>query len=250
MARLLKTYDVEIKEMRDDGGRILISTPSVDRDRDRLFPDAQIDNYMKNPVVQYGHNYYQPWATIGKTNKLELTKKGIIADFDLRPPANDQDPQNIVLLLWTGEWIRTASVGFDPRVPGSSWEENEFGGRDFHGWELIEWSLVPVPANQDALRLAAKALVIDDDTGLSVPKEPDRPIIHIKLDDDDEPGDTEPANDADPESEPVDEPEPEPDTEPDTDDDTEPDTDTEDQLEQGTVAEIDRVLAQLEEQFA
>ena len=37
-------------------------------------------------------------------------------------------------------------------------QPNEFGGNDITAWELLEWSLVPIPANQDALRLAAKAL--------------------------------------------------------------------------------------------
>jgi len=36
--------------------------------------------------------------------------------------------------------------------------ENEFGGMDFVSWELLEWSLVPIPANQEALRLAIKSI--------------------------------------------------------------------------------------------
>jgi hypothetical protein len=36
--------------------------------------------------------------------------------------------------------------------------ENEVGGKDFVEWELLEISIVPIPANQNALRLAVKAL--------------------------------------------------------------------------------------------
>lgn len=153
-----KTFDIKVKEQREDGGRILISTGSLDRDKDRVRPSgALVDSYMKNPVVQWGHNYRDPWATVGKTTSLEITKNGIVADFELRPPANDQDPQHIVRLLWNGGWIKTASIGFQPQ----GFDENEDGGRDFNSWELLEWSLVPIPANQEALRLAVKGIVED-----------------------------------------------------------------------------------------
>lgn len=154
-----KTFDIVVEEKRKDGGRIVISTGGLDRDKDRVLPEGgNFENYLKNPVVQWGHNYRDPWATIGKTNSINVSNNNISVDFDLRPPANDQDPQNIILLLWNGNWIRTASIGFDPGFIAHAWEDNEDGGRDFTEWELLEWSLVPIPANQDALRLAVKGI--------------------------------------------------------------------------------------------
>ncbi len=156
-----KTYGVELVEIKADGGEIVINTDVVDRDRDRVFPaGAQIEDYMKNPVVQFGHNYRDPWATIGRTEELEMSGAKIRSKFTLRPPANDNDPQNIVRLLWAGEWIRTASIGFMPDMEFA--EENEFGGLDFKRWDLLEWSLVPVPSNQEALREAVKTFGWDD----------------------------------------------------------------------------------------
>ena len=64
------------------------------------------------------------------------------------------DPQNIIRLLWEGGWVRSASIGFNP----IAWRDNDHGGKDFTEWELLEWSLCPIGANQEALRLAAKAL--------------------------------------------------------------------------------------------
>ena len=175
-----KTFDITVKEKRKDGGRILISTGSLDRERDRVLPQgARVENYLKNPVVQWGHNYRDPWATVGKTTQLEIGEEGIIADFELRPAANDQDPQNVVLLLWNGEWIRTASIGFDPSV--KAWEENEEGGRDFTAWELLEWSLVPIPANQEALRLAVKVMGEGEGSGGAEGpgiRETEEPVVH------------------------------------------------------------------------
>jgi len=169
MEKVYKQFDIEVTEKRESGGRITISTPAIDRDHDRIVPGGvKIDNYMRNPVVQWGHNYRDPWATIGKTNSLEIADNGIVADFDLRPAANENDPQNIVQLLWDGNWIRTASVGFMPTVA----EENDVGGRDYTEWEILEWSLVPVPANQEALRLAVKGLGTEAKRAIPYSKHP------------------------------------------------------------------------------
>ena len=150
-----KTLAVTVEDSGAEGGRIVINTAAVDRDGDRVLPSGVVlDAYMRNPVVQWGHNYREPWATIGRTTKLEATDSGLVAEFELRPPANEQDPQNVVRLLWEGGWVRTASVGFRPLDA----EPNDVGGNDFKRWELLEWSLVPVPANQEALRLAVKGL--------------------------------------------------------------------------------------------
>jgi HK97 family phage prohead protease len=150
-----KELPVEIEESSAVGGRIRISTGALDRQKDRVIPSgAMIENYMKNPVVQWGHNYRDPWATIGETVQLEVSNEGIVAEFALREPANESDPMHIIRALWTQGLIRTASIGFNPEA----WDKNDEGGLDFTSWELLEWSLVPVPANQEALRLAVKSL--------------------------------------------------------------------------------------------
>jgi HK97 family phage prohead protease len=151
----VKTFNVEIETKRADGGRIVINTGNLDRQHDRVLPmGARLENYQKNPIVQFGHNYRDPFATIGRTTSITKNDLGLVAEFELRPPANDQDPQHIVKLLWEGGWIKTASIGFVP-MQGT---ENSEGGYDFSEWELLEWSLVPVPANAEALRLAIKSL--------------------------------------------------------------------------------------------
>ena len=150
-----KTFTAELVSKSDAGGRIVISTAGCDRDRDRVMSrGAVLDNYQKNPVVMWGHSYGAPADVIGRTTNIDVQDGGITADFELRPAANEADPQNIVRLLWDGGWVRTASIGFRP----IEMAPNEYGGNDITAWELLEWSLVPIPANQDALRLAAKAL--------------------------------------------------------------------------------------------
>jgi len=165
---LKQIFNLIVKERTEKGGRIVINTGAVDRMDDRVRPNgAKIANYLKNPVVQWGHNYHDPWATIGSTTKLEITDEGIVAEFELREPANDSDPQNIILALWKQGLVRAASVGFNPLAS----EPNEDGGRDFVSWELLEWSLVPIPANQEALALAYKAIGGGNESGKTVAKQ-------------------------------------------------------------------------------
>lgn len=148
-----KQTTIKVLERQKDGGRIVISTGGVDRDKDRVFPQgAKLDNYRNNPVVLWGHDYYSPSAIIGRARAVEASESGLVADFELREAANDQDPQHIVRLLWEQDFVRAASIGFRPESAVS----NDFGGLDFVSWELLEFSLVSVPANADALRLAAK----------------------------------------------------------------------------------------------
>lgn len=149
-----KAAAIEVVDLRKDGGQIRITTPSADRDRDRVLPlGGRTDRYLRNPIVQWGHMTYEPWQTVGRTTQLEVSEAGMVALFDLRAPAADSDPQHIVLQLWGEGLINAASIGFQPLQVAP----NDIGGLDFLAWELLEWSLVPIPANADALRLAYDA---------------------------------------------------------------------------------------------
>jgi hypothetical protein len=149
-----KTLDIEVLDHRKDGGRIVISTGNPDRKKDRVFPQGvKLDNYLKNPVVLWGHDYHSPDALIGRATSIDVTETGIVADFELREPASANDPQHIVRLLWDQQFVRASSIGFMPDASIA----NDLGGLDFTSWELLEFSLVSVPANAEALRLAAKS---------------------------------------------------------------------------------------------
>lgn len=176
---LHKTFEIKAAE----DGRMIASTPDVDRDKDRVIATgARLDNFLKNPVLMYGHNYRDPWALIGKAADLQVDAGGINFQPELREPANDSDPMTVIRALWDQKLLRAASIGFNP----TKWMENEVGGRDFVEWELLEISIVPIPANQNALRLAAKA--IDgggsEESATIAPVQPVQPV-------------EEPANDGD-----------------------------------------------------
>ena len=158
-----KTFDIE----RKADGWIVASTPAVDRDGDRVHPAGlDLENYRRNPVLIYGHNYQDPYAVIGKAAEIVVDEMGLRIRPELREPATDSDPMHIIKALWEQGLLRAASIGFRPlQVMG-----NNFGGKDITQAELLEVSLVPIPANQTALRLAAKSL---DDTDEKAHQEPD-----------------------------------------------------------------------------
>ena len=148
--KITKTFEATLKD-----GWIVASTPALDRDRDRIMPmGGDLTNFEKNPILIFGHNYHEPWAVIGRVAETAVDMAGIRMRPELREPASESDPQHIIRALWDQGLLRTASIGFMPIES----RENEFGGRDFLKWELLELSLTPLPANQEALRLTFKAL--------------------------------------------------------------------------------------------
>jgi hypothetical protein len=147
----------------DQGGEgFFITTPAEDLEHDRIFPEgADLSAYLRNPVVLWLHDAYGHTAAagipVGTARSLEVIPgQGIRAtgiDWLEGDPFVDR-----VRNAWDQRKIRGASIGFLPTKA----EPNEFGGHDFLEWRLLEFSLVPVPANPEAVRgglaLAVKAL--------------------------------------------------------------------------------------------
>jgi phage head maturation protease len=140
----------------------MISTEAVDRSGDIVrATGAKIDNYLKNPVVLWAHNYDEP--PIAKALSIEIIPGvGLKARFQF--PEWGMNPQaDVVRRLWAGGFLNATSIGFmplaaqpvDPKDADETWY---WGPWDYVSWELLEFSVVPVPANQEALRLAVKNL--------------------------------------------------------------------------------------------
>lgn len=144
--------DTEIKAERGRVRRFTISTGAVDRDNDTINPRGwQLDAYRKNPVVLWAHDY----GSLPLAKALDVRVDGdrlvSVAEFA------DHAMADTVLRLIDGEFLRATSVGFRPI---RSARNAERGGTDFMEQELLEFSIVPVPANAEALRhLKAAGLV-------------------------------------------------------------------------------------------
>ena len=110
-------------------------------------------NYRKNPVVLFAHDYSgrteSSGLPIGRTVSLDRTPDGRIrADFEFL----SGDPfADRVRNAWNRGFLRAASIGWKAIEARPS--ERGRGLRIVKS-ELIEWSIVAVPADPDALRSA------------------------------------------------------------------------------------------------
>ena len=153
---LLKSYVAEVKAA--DDARIIdftISTGSVDRDRDVIEPEGwKLAAFKRNNVVMWAHDYHLPPIARALRVKIEDGKLRASAEF---VPAEILPFAETVYQLLKGGYLHAASVGFKPIKHVFNAER---GGVDFQEQELLEFSIVPVPANAEAL-VDAKAAGID-----------------------------------------------------------------------------------------
>ena len=143
----------KIYEVTKEDGWWIASTPSVDRDRDTIDPlGINLANFQANPVMIWGHDYRNPYHVIGVANQMQASNEDFRVLPKWRNPVSESDPMTVIKHLIDEDIVRTLSVGFMPKT----WEENDHGGFDFSEIDLLEISLVPIPSNQDAVRLEAK----------------------------------------------------------------------------------------------
>jgi phage head maturation protease len=161
--KVITTLDRKSVDVEDGINEVTITNEATDRDGDIVRAGgANVDNYLNNPIVLFGHNYRDPEAVVAKTLELKTKKKAIRARFQFAPWETSIGADT-TRRLWDGGFLNAASIGFIPTeweeiIPeGADPNDSPFWGwpLDFLEWELLEWSIVPVPANQEALRSAA-----------------------------------------------------------------------------------------------
>jgi len=136
--------DTEVRPVRGRVRRFTISTGAVDRDGDTINPAGwRLDNYRNNPTVLWAHDYSQ--LPLAKAVDIRVEGQALIADAEFA----DHDFANTVLRLVDGGFLRATSVGFKPE---KAIRNDQRGGTDFIEQELLEFSIVPVPANPEAVR--------------------------------------------------------------------------------------------------
>jgi HK97 family phage prohead protease len=119
----------------------IITTSSVDRYNESITTGGiDTTNYMSNPVVLYGHDY--SGLPIGKTIKLTQMKNKIKAQFQL---AVDEFPfaATVYAMIKSG-YLNAVSIGGRVR----EWSDDY---KTIVQMEMVEFSVVAVPANPEAL---------------------------------------------------------------------------------------------------
>lgn len=156
--------------------------------RARATPDLDLrglrfDNYRRNPVVMWAHDAVgrspSGGLPIGRTLSIgRAADGGIIAEFEFL----DDDPfAQRIRNAWDKGFLQAASISW---LPLESRPAASGGLRDIRS-ELLEWSIVSVPADPDALRESHRrmlnSLLIDDTRATDAPplSSPDHSALAI-----------------------------------------------------------------------
>lgn len=138
----------------------VISTAAIDRDKEVLSPKgANLVNFLKNPVVLWAHDHFTP--PIGKALFVVVKGKKIVSKVKF---ATTEFADEIFTLFKEGI-LNAFSVGFMPTkshvpTPKEIAKNPNLAEarRIFDEWELLEFSVVNVPANPEALATAVKSM--------------------------------------------------------------------------------------------
>ncbi len=153
---ILKGLDIVVKEA-DDKERIITAIGSkqiVDRDGDILMiKGVNTANFKKNPIVLLNHDYYD--FPIGKAVGRKVWVDDDRLMFKIQFATDEENPKaGTAYKLFKGGYLNAFSLSFVPNYEKTEYPENHAKGarRIFHEAELLEISVVSVPANQEALR--------------------------------------------------------------------------------------------------
>ncbi|MCP4201790.1 MAG: hypothetical protein GY769_07650 [bacterium] len=172
---LVKDVDFCVREVNQDRREVTIaySAESVDRDGDIIRQKGiDLKAYRKNPVVLFAHGSrfgpaegQLPIARSMKLFRSEDNLKSFSIDRFTEADMNPLGDTVFRMLASSPAFLNAASIGFLPKkVEQRELDEDEQGlywsAADFKKTEKLEHSIVPVPANADALR-GAKSAGID-----------------------------------------------------------------------------------------
>jgi HK97 family phage prohead protease len=143
---ITKQFSTQVKTLSGNAHEFTISTGDLDRHKDRVDQAGiNLSSYRKNPVVLWSHSYSS--LPIGKCTSIGLGVGGNLkAVVEYAPSDINPMGQQVRKLVEKG-FISATSIGFVPLDE----TYNDAGGKDYHKIDLLEFSLVSVPANSGAL---------------------------------------------------------------------------------------------------
>lgn len=161
-------FNVKAEELEERTVRFKVSSEVVDRDGDILIAKGcDFTNFAKNPQFLAFHNYHE--YPLGIPKNWGIEGDAVYCDVyfpTLKELATDaeQASEKAKLVDFTYHCYKTGmlnavSVGF---IPKDAVPNKETGGSLISEWELLEFSAVSVPANQDAVAQAVKSFGIDE----------------------------------------------------------------------------------------
>lgn len=165
----------KIRKAKDENGSfdVIISTEDIDRSGEIVRQNGwELTNYKNNPIVLWAHNYYE--LPIGVCTETYLTEKngvpalgarGVFYPADINPLAQ-QVRRMYDYGMKSGMGVGcTTSVGFIPK------EFDESNRAVITKAELLEFSFVPIPANQGVGPAQGRAFTFEEAKELNLDRE-------------------------------------------------------------------------------
>jgi HK97 family phage prohead protease len=128
--------------------RVIVSTADVDRSGDIIEPNGiDFSAYRKNPVILYQHDHDEPIARCAEIGVVNGRVEALI-QF---PDADASEDSDKVYNLIKAGVLNAVSIGFIPTEYIPLDPKEPWGPRKYVSCEMIEASIVSVPANSAAL---------------------------------------------------------------------------------------------------
>lgn len=144
----------ELKPLEDGVYEFVASDESVDRYGDIISVDGwELANYKRNPIVLFQHQHSNP---VGIASKVWIEDKQLKVRIKLAAEGTSPFIDSLRKLM-AQRILRAVSVGFMPTADPVYLRDptnDRITGLKFVGQELLENSIVSVPANANALALA------------------------------------------------------------------------------------------------
>lgn len=159
---LRRDFHTEVKAVAEDERSLdfVISTAAVDRYGDTVAVDGwKVAAFRKNPVVLWMHD--NTMLPVGKASNVRVEDGALKARVTFTEAGLIKYNDIVLQLLKTG-FLSATSVGFIPLKYSFVDDPARRFGIDFLEQELLEFSIVTVPANAEALIEGRSLEVVED----------------------------------------------------------------------------------------
>jgi HK97 family phage prohead protease len=147
----------------------VFSDNSVDRYGDTI--DARgwiLDKFLANPVALFGHDSGSVENVIGKARNVRVEGQRLIGEIEFMEASVNPTAETVFQMV-KGGYLNAVSVGFAPIEWSLAKDKSRPQGVDFKKQELLEISVVPIPANPSALVQARAAGIEVDRLAFTAP---------------------------------------------------------------------------------
>jgi HK97 family phage prohead protease len=149
---IIKGYVAKSATYDDDEGSVVgvITTSAVDRYDEIVKSDGgDFNDYRNNPIVLLNHS--RSSLPIGKNEWIRSEENKILAKTKF---SDDTQLARDVKSLFKNGYLNAFSIGFIP----TKYYFDENDRIVYEAWKLLEYSVVTIPANQEALSLMIKSV--------------------------------------------------------------------------------------------